>query len=633
MASSRTLTIPFHAPSDNSARVNQSDLSKKIAQIIDQKGHFRDVTEQSLIHEGSDENDNASDHDVALEATKEDLTPEKRQEKIRASKQTMFAQYQEGFNEVLTILDFVNLLISKQSAPARADMSDILQSSEVKPGSFEPKVIRPPEPLPAKTQQEGEVSVGWRSKGYETASKRFSAASERLKKEAERETSFWAQAAMLIQQGWKISRHPRDAKAMGVHFGLAESAPQFRNRGTALLRQTEDGKVYLDRPTSSETSKRLRITVYRKGRQTGSHVTMIHSPDEELNIKQQVATARDDLINQELFHEMSREARLITNQGVVARTEGISFDIGQDRKVSISYDRPRVEHHRTDEDDQLAYYIHLCVRSLLLGAHRDNLRRRSRTPHPMSTRPIATPEYYILRPLISSLRHSINTKHVISRLRQTLLVPLERAGIIARLEGPHGIDGSSTVDNDSTMLLSVGTVVSCFTLNIPSVEKIDVRIRSYMGQPIYGTSYETARIDFSFARISETTYSDPTLFLEATSRLLLLALVKLTTNTSPSSRTWEVTMAQKGELSLVAKTSRKALLRVRIQAQASTLILKALPAIGEDERRDSTLVWTWNRTGSYVAGDTERIGLDKEKAKLPFAEVISLLSSWTARIT
>ena len=133
-------------------------------------------------------------------------------------------------------------------------------------GTLATHVLQSKPPPTALRKQLNLASQGWRSNSFKSASEKLSKASTKLQAEAEKESKYWAQIADLTARGWPVSRLPRDAKAIGVHFGFPEAAQQFRDRGFALLRQSEDGTVSLDNP---RRRKRLGVAVTRNNKTTG----------------------------------------------------------------------------------------------------------------------------------------------------------------------------------------------------------------------------------------------------------------------------------------------------------------------------------------------------------------------------
>ena len=93
MANTQTLTIPFHLPSNNKPASSVSDLGKTVSQIIAQKGPFREVTEHSILADDSDKEDAASQYDDSSLEDEVDVTPQKRQEKLWASKTAMIEHW------------------------------------------------------------------------------------------------------------------------------------------------------------------------------------------------------------------------------------------------------------------------------------------------------------------------------------------------------------------------------------------------------------------------------------------------------------------------------------------------------------------------------------------------------------
>ena len=117
------------------------------------------------------------------------------------------------------------------------------------------------------------------------------------------------------------------------------------NLGIAVLlflRQSEDGTVNLDNP---RRRKRLGVAVTRDNKTTGVFHFRTTQKDQTANIDQQITEARDSLFEEELFYEISREARSIANQGITTRGQHIEIALDAHSKLSLLFG----EEHEGDD--------------------------------------------------------------------------------------------------------------------------------------------------------------------------------------------------------------------------------------------------------------------------------------------
>jgi mediator of RNA polymerase II transcription subunit 17, fungi type len=583
------------------------DLAIKINQIFVQRGAFRDVTEATLALDPEDTSD--SDHeDVKAEDSGEE-TLEQRRELLAKTREELMLQVHHGATEIAQALDFFSLLLSTHSKTATGTFSPGLKQV-VKPGAFDGFVIEGAE-MSSTIKPLEDLSKGWRCKGFKSAADDLKAASQRLKKEADRASSFWHQVAEVGEKGWKISRHPNATRSMGVHFGLAESAAQFRSKGFALLRQGDDSTVSINHNPPSHERKRLFVTISRNDKVTGSYLASTPS-NQQPHIHHELLHCRDDLFTQELAHEIGREARSCENQGVVTNGGDVGFAVGGAYVVGISFQGPQ-GHPAADvgQDDALAHSVALGLQALLLGWQRSLSLRRHSTRPVMMLRPTGTPESAILRPLIASLRHADATATMQYCLNE-LLTPLKRASV--------PIDTSTThpqpSDNESHQhfLFSTKPQHTTITITLPSTRRSEVEITTFLGRPQYGTRYTLTTPSNPYPTPlwhtkanSTTSTSNPTELLSALTRLLNIDLATYATetptdNTNPNP-SWNISRGPDASGStLLASEDEAKTATIRIGAHQGMLLLQ------EYEEGAVRRAWVWPTAEEGEASFADAMG-------------------------
>lgn len=162
------------------------------------------------------------------------------------------------------------------------------------------------------------------------------------------------------------------------------ATPIFRDRGLASLRRADDGNLILDKGLVPSKSRRIRVRVKINDRVTGCSKSTRSTADGEESIETRILQARDTVYEEELFHELVREARIMGGQGVTTRQNLIRFAVSEEQEImldladtdleSFSEDTDVIDSH---EDDVLADAIAHSTRILLSYAHRQNLHRRT----------------------------------------------------------------------------------------------------------------------------------------------------------------------------------------------------------------------------------------------------------------
>jgi hypothetical protein len=87
----------------------------------------------------------------------------------------------------------------------------------------------------------------------------------------------------------------------------------------------KDGGIILD-PNLAIKPKTLRIRITENGKVTGSSQLPVESAGEGLAVEKSIRLARDSLLEEELFYEMSLETRQLLPYGVRLRDSIITVD-------------------------------------------------------------------------------------------------------------------------------------------------------------------------------------------------------------------------------------------------------------------------------------------------------------------
>jgi mediator of RNA polymerase II transcription subunit 17, fungi type len=524
--------------------------------------------------------------------------------------------YRVAQNDVLCALDMVSWLISQQSVPARTSMSAPLK--EAGPvGSLAARVLEE-KPLPQSIRRQlVSVSQGWRSESFLSSSAKLDAASARLDTQAERESRFWQLLADLKARGWPISRLPRDSKAVGVHFGFAEAAPQFRDRGFALLQQTVDGSVALDTRSLPKKRNYLVVHVVRNNVKTGSFYPT-QGEDGQDDIHEQLTECRDALFEEELFFEICREARLVANQGITTRGGTVEVDVGDYQLLLTSTDEHESPASADHEDESLAGFVAISLRLLLNGAHELNLQRRSRKGPPLTVKQRPIPEYALIRPILTHLRHRAEARSFWHR-SQAMVRQLQKAGLPLQMS----IDGSTaTVFEslninvpDTILSMLMGAARAAFTVMLMEGRKLRVGLATFLSPPLLGSRYEISPIDFSFCNLGLSRHETQDAALARLRQLLLLALVAHVESLArdfgsrgdqSKLKQWIVTRPHGGELSLY--DAGEVVHKMRISATGSAVSLRSSAV--KNDAGSTSVIWTWSDMGCTRAAGSSTTRVD-----------------------
>ncbi|KAJ5583142.1 Mediator complex subunit Med17 [Penicillium sp. DV-2018c] len=417
MADSFTLPLrPIHEK-----RERPDTLPVEIAQINSQWGSFRDVNEEVLrqkMAEEADQDGVSEEGESDGDATDLDATERLEQLYKRRAEITEFAM--KAHMETLFALDFVSLLLSKQ-LPRQAETSISPYLKQIAPlGSLHAEVVNPP-PKPASAIKDiSVVSRGWRIQNFKAAANKLLQAASRLETEVAAETRYWNEVLAIKDKGWGICRSPRDGRKLAVQYGFLESTPIFRDRGLAPLHRAQDGSLHLDEGVVPSNASYVRVRVVQDGRLVGYSTPTRSAVDDGETIESRIRQARDTLFEEELFHELVREARAIASFGVTTQENLIQVPGFDDLEILLDLvdaDEVQPGNDITPQGTALAQGMGHAIGILLAYAHRQNLRRRSQIPPPLTPKKPSIPEYQLIRPVLTYMKHISDVRWVQSLLK------------------------------------------------------------------------------------------------------------------------------------------------------------------------------------------------------------------------
>ena len=341
----------------------------------------------------------------------------------------------------------------------------------------------------------------------------------------------------------------------------------------AALRRGVDGNILLDHGITASIPKIVRVRIKDKGVLVSTSSLPHVSVDAEIAIEELILRARNNIFEEELFHEIHREARTLASQGVHIVDNVIHIPSANDREVLLDIvpfsDEPPQPSTSTGAKEHMAESIALSLRILLSYAHRQNLRRRSQLPPPLTERKPPRLIYAILRPILTYLQH----QSALTALRGflgTIVQPLRAAGLTCEF----GVDTLTSLNLSAMTDISLQSgksavdalvetltrrLASSATVTMPAATKVHVDVRTHLYPPTFGTEYSvTATPSHSSSDPSTTPFASQSDFQEYMLHLLTLdtvaaisAFPSSSTNgddTNSEAEPWLVTDAHSGEL-------------------------------------------------------------------------------------
>ncbi|KAL8756275.1 MAG: hypothetical protein Q9199_003039 [Rusavskia elegans] len=495
MADQLALSLRAWPPDDKTTE----SLPYLIARINEQRGSFRNITEASLEEEirtakaGEDEVPPA-DND-AFQDSQDDKT---KGEELAVAREDIIKRVAEAYNTSSQALDLVSLLLTSHTPKvAEATVSPYVKQS-IPFGSLGAEIMQATKEAEPEETSNDLVGLGWRMRSLTRSATSLLTSAARLEQEIERESTYWQQVLEVKEAGWPVSRLPGDRQALGVRFGFAEAHAEFRDRGLVALRRDADGNVKLDHGQRWRGEKRIRVRVVQDGKVLAESPT--RSMEDDKTLSQRLLRARNSLFDEELYHELSREARNLVSQAVRCVGPNICFPYDADSQIDISLVDVAMEEPLgvSSEDSTIPSAIAISLRLLLSHAHHQNLQRRSQPPPPITDTPTARPFYSLLRPILEIIQHQSMWKTVQAEF-DALKLALSTASFSftpeetsSSLNLDRGTNGFPTDPSTAKTLINrlIRPHHSQMTLSLPNHTTLMLDMHTSFFPPTFGTSFQ-----------------------------------------------------------------------------------------------------------------------------------------------
>lgn len=352
---------------------------------------------------------------------------------MRPSRLTSFFLRSIASNTAMLTLDSLSLLLSKQH-PTQAGLTLSQQLRDmVGIGTLGADRLDDANTTPAKTADQAAVALGWTLTEIDRARDAADAATAFLTAEMAAEGRYWEGVMGIRQAGWSVCRVPQERQTLGVRFGFSEAAADFKRNGLAPIRRGDAGEARLDIGRLGGTPERLVVTYERDGQVVGRAAPQElggHEEEEEESLEARVLGARNTIFAQELWHELTREARSLAAYNVHADGEKrlvCAIDGESNARIIVELLPVAECQHPADEaqrpEDTTAQAISLALHILLTYAHRCNELLRIRPLPPHIPRSRGQQIYTLLRPIIARLlfaRHAAACTALVGSLTRTL---------------------------------------------------------------------------------------------------------------------------------------------------------------------------------------------------------------------
>ncbi|OTB17048.1 hypothetical protein K445DRAFT_316557 [Daldinia sp. EC12] len=400
------------------------NLGEFIARISVQSGGFRNVTEAKLREEIAAQEDGR----VEAEGSSDEEEDEDAELKsVVVAREEFLKNIEVAHQSAMLSLDFVSLLLTKQDPRALSTLSPELREL-VGIGTLGASKLHESNITEERRQDDIAVGTGWRLMGVNNMVDSVVAAAEKLEKEMQLEAKYWADVLAVSESNWAVCAMPQEKHTLGVRFGFAESAPEFRNSSIAPLIRNDDGTIRLGLARVGAGSQRIRLTLKKCGIIVDQSPLPRRIPD-DAPLQDRVREARNTAFHQELWYEINREARTLLSSHVYSDSSSITWK--QDSETELIFTLEDLgdsddAHQRIVNSHRSCTAHYIYVQFLLFQGHRQNYYRRTTMAQLPPNR--MQPPYAILRAVIANNEYFEDCKAMTDFL-DDLVFTLKRAGI------------------------------------------------------------------------------------------------------------------------------------------------------------------------------------------------------------
>lgn len=340
-----------------------------------------------------------------------------------------------ALNETSLSLDFVSLLISAVKPNlAKTTISPHLIKNVPLGSLASDRLTTDGEDTSKRGKQLNiaKLGQGWKNEAISRVISVFKSASENLEKELTKEETYWNMINLVLNNNEILfkTRDPLDgSKTIGVKYGYGDSGSSFHDKGLAILRRNKETGEISFNPISHSNKiiqkqyKYVRVKILSKIDDdymvTGQTIFNKDFDFYNNKIVKEIEKARYFLFEEDLFYQLTREAKTLINYYVSIISNKIIIEVNNEiiEIESIVYDE-------SNEDDLTNYYqntnsyssIHNNKSQLILNYlkimlccyYKYKLKLKQKLPTALTKHKQFNSHPLILRPLLGNMKHEGN---------------------------------------------------------------------------------------------------------------------------------------------------------------------------------------------------------------------------------
>ncbi|KAF8591510.1 hypothetical protein K439DRAFT_1650745 [Ramaria rubella] len=425
-----------------------------------------DFFEKLKSHGIGDDDGSTSDHSDAGDESLKSKDFENKQvmdhpmtpDELFQMRKDMLPQLHVALGEMSQARDMLTHLLSTRDQP--------LPIPGLPVSSLKATTITKPPDIPSVQAFNSQLILGGKDEALRKSAAAFKSAANSMERVRLRSEKYWGDALKTRNANWGLVPAPlppgaptgkgadKTARDFWITFGLAESPSMFKRRAMAHLAVHDFEETPLRFPRHQATRMRVSLlTTNEAGQQHTSHDTYQPSDDSDLNSL--LRTARNEVVDQEIFTQLIREAAMLPTAAVSVSERLIVIEAAQNSELRFelveneqSSDPPLT--HAADLDERATCdLIHHSLVLLLLRAHAFARHQRLSLPSSYSINkqrpPAALPP--LLLPVFNMLQYKLFCKRVEMELNNVHHA-LSRAGVPSKVRfNAVGETGMQLVDH------------------------------------------------------------------------------------------------------------------------------------------------------------------------------------------
>ncbi|KAI5955792.1 SRB4 [Candida jiufengensis] len=410
-----------------------------------------EIKELNVDEEEDEEMEQEQETEAETEEVEENktITSNDIQQNFNKQKFELTKAINNALNETSLSLDFVSLLVaSVKPNVAKNTMSPHL-SKFVKPSSLNSDKLMGEESTSngnsngssihdnlkettSEVSKSTKIGQGWKSESIKKITEMFKQSSENIQQQVIKEKNYWNMINLVLSNNEALFRMrdpANNARAIGVKYGYGDSGSDYYDKGLGLLRKNiQTGEIKFHALSSignrvvDKIYKYIRIRILSKIEGdddfiiTGQSHFKLEFNNSKHDIINEIEKARLFLFEEDLFYQLSNEAKLLISYNVNVSSNKVSIEI-ENQMIEIE----NITYDESNEDELNNYYQNVNSSSsinnnkcqlilsyfklMLCCFYKYNLKLKQKVPTSLIKWKQKNSHPLILRPFLGNIKH------------------------------------------------------------------------------------------------------------------------------------------------------------------------------------------------------------------------------------